>query len=308
MAGELKAEPGKDEWTFHVYDLSALTTPVPQFVNPGTLSPARANQPESFDSDAFISLLKQSTGLKNWTSETATIREFGGQLLVSQRDEIHTRIGQALTALIKEKRTQVRIEIRLLKSSKGVEQPLLSATEINELITKLGPDAEVNRTQVVCYNKQCAMTFGGREETYLEDFIANNAGGGTVAGLREASGSPLLEGLTTNVIPSILWDSGNVELTLRISLVSNVSFRKLTLLEKMLVDAKAAARQGAEATPKKLTDDEHDLFRIPHRDASRLGTQVVVPKCKWMLAGTVTTAEKEKNLLHVFVYAEVIGQ
>jgi hypothetical protein len=158
----------------------------------------------------------------------------------------------------------------------------------------------------------------------MESFVANTEGGGNVAGAREAAGSPIPEGLAIIVRPLIAPERGNVELTLRLNLVSNISFRKPTIADKLVVEmANVPVEPRNPATPKvdktekadkpdkpdkpdKSENDRVDLFGMPIREASRLMTQVVAPKGKWVLAGTIRTPPEEKKLLHVFVSAEIV--
>lgn len=318
-ASELKADANKNEWVFHVYDLNPLIEEVPQyediyFRSRDFRSPE--NKKEDLNVDALIDVLKDATGPENWMADQATLRVptarvIKGMLYVNQQESVHTRIRQVLSALVREKKTQVRVQVRIVKST-GLDRTQLSTLELIELVAKAGADADANQTQVVCYNGQSAVTFGGREESYMETFVANTEGGGNVSGAREASSSPILEGLTAIVRPLIVADSGSVELTLRLVLINNVSFRKLAAFERESLDLVQSLlipgdspKSGSLKT--NLSDNDHaELFRMPSRESSRLLTQVVVPKGKWVLAGTITGPAKDKKLLHVFVSAEVV--
>jgi len=299
--GGVEAPKAGDDWSLHVYDLRPLAESTQQYENVFAISGRTEKNEDQKVEDTIketMSLLTDATGPENWTASEAVMHENRGRLFVTQRESIHTRIRQVLAALEKEKKAQVRVQVRIVKSS-AVDMAPLSTAELNELVSKAGPGADVNQTQVSCYNGEYVVTFGGREEPYIETFIANTEGGGNVSGVREAAGSPIMEGLSAVLRPLILSD-GSVELTLRLVMLDKVSFRKLTSFERMLADSTKVMDLSTVSK-----DTTAELFRLPSRDASHLSTQVVVPKGKWALAGTFKAPDDEKRLSHVFVSAEV---
>jgi hypothetical protein len=217
---------------------------------------------------------------------------------------VQTQLRQAMTELIKKKRTQIRVQIHILKAA-GPMKPQLGAAEFNDVTAREGSDATVYRTEILCYSGQNAVAGGGRDQPYLETFCASTEGGGSVSGVREAAGSPLQEGLTAIVRPVVTPD-GNVDLSLRLALVNNLSWHRPTIEDHMAMDmAKLPVeKKSADAKGEKIDEDRTALFSLPARDSSRLLTSFVAPRDAWVLAGAVQSPPEEKKLLYVFVKAE----
>ncbi|HYF48338.1 MAG TPA: hypothetical protein VEJ63_02970 [Planctomycetota bacterium] len=300
-----KEEPKKEvaagvDWTLQVYDLRLLLDSVPQVDTVYAMVPLDRYTDQKAEKPIaeLINLIKESTGQSNWTAAEAVIRESKGRFYVTQREPVQRRIRQIVTELQKQKRTPLNIQVRIVNLSDSVAASQFSPQEFEELMARAGAGAEVARAQLHAADGQSTGTFSGREQSYLESFVANTEGGGNVAGVREANGSPLFEGLSVLIRPLVSPERDSIDLTLRTALVGNITYRKLTLSERLGMEM---AR-----VPEKAGEDRADLFAPPSRDVSRVLTQVHVPKGKWVLAGTVNSPADPKKLLHVFVSAQVL--
>jgi hypothetical protein len=316
------AEKGTNEWALHAYDLRLLIDNLPQFDNP--ISTSGRTERDKNEAEEMIAMIKAATDLTNWAPDEAAIREVRGMVYINQRESVHAHIRQILAELVKEKKRQVRIQVRVIKCVEPAKTQF-TTPEFDDFAAKEGVDSQIAVAQVVCYNGHNAIAYGGREQSYLESFVANTEGGGNVAGAREAAGSPLLEGLTFGVRPLIAPDGKNVELTLRVNLINHLNFRKPTVSDALAIEMAnvpvkkpaplklsetpkpdaAKKEESKPEPPERLDQDRIELFGMPIRDSGRILTALQVPRGKWVLAGSFQSPPEEKKPLCVFVKAEV---
>ncbi|MCZ7647638.1 MAG: hypothetical protein M5U26_20670 [Planctomycetota bacterium] len=162
--------------------------------------------------------------------------------------------------------------------------------------------------ELVCYNAQSAVAYSGREHSFVES-VSTGGEGYFINGVREAVGSPLLEGLSVIVRPLILPGDKEIEVTLRLSNTSRVSFRKPTVLEKVAMEmAHVPVHLPDPMNPdqEREVQERAELFSIPNRDATRVGTQVVVPKGEWTLAGKLVSPDDPTVRLLALVAVELL--
>jgi hypothetical protein len=334
------ADNAPDAVVLKIYDISALTSSVPDFPGPdlalNTANPGVANAPASaFAPKAAVvptaasiaDMIRTRVRPDTWDQALGTsVEEAAGRLVIMQRPEIHVIIRELLNSFESQAAPQVAIRTLLIPSAAIPDATYFDSDALNKALGGNPQNDAIAAPMLVCHNKQRAHIMSGVETNYVKDVDINGDSYDPVV-------PTLFSGVVLDVRPIASMDHKAIDLDLRVSLNANVKMNPrfvgapastalravspLPQATSSTTTTKKEEGKPAETTASSSQSASQMLnaqylvgieMDFPTMSSGAVRTDITVPSGKWVLAGTMANPDEKspKKTLLLFVTAEVV--